>query len=239
VIRECELASIVAAKLTESGFIEVEASARHVHLCKADAEALFGKGIGPAPVRALSQRGEFLCEERVAIVGGRRAFQNVAVLGPLREHSQVELSLTDGVALGVKLPVRDSGDVMGSPGILLRSAKGEVSLPYGCIAARRHLHASPREAELLGLNDKQIVSIEVFGSRRVVFCDVLVRVKDSFRLKVHLDMDEVNAAGIDGFAIGRLVEMSFRMNEVTEESFVTIRSAIIWIWLLPTDCLLG
>jgi len=200
------IAAAVAARLTESGFVEVEASARHVHLCEADAEALFGKGAKLTQVRPLSQKGEFLCEERVTVAGGRRSFENVAVLGPIRKHSQVELSLTDGVAAGLKLPVRDSGDVIGSPGILLRSARGEATLPFGCIAARRHLHASPAEAALLGLADGQIISVEVLGGRRAVFCGVLVRVRDSFRLRLHLDMDEANAAGVEGFTLGRICD---------------------------------
>jgi len=204
VINKYDLASAVATKLIEAGYVEVEASARHVHLCEADLEKLFGRGASLTPKRALSQKGEFLSEERVDVVGERRTFKNVAVLGPVRGSSQVELTLTDGVALGVKLPVRDSGDIERTPGILLRSAKGETELSRGCIAARRHLHATPWEADLLGLYDKQLVSIDVFGYRRTVFCDVLVRVRDSFRLRVHIDMDEANAAGLDGFTLGRL-----------------------------------
>jgi len=168
-------------------------------------DKLFGKGAKLTPKRALSQTGEFLSEERVSIVTGRKIMKNVAVLGPLRARSQVELSLTDGVSLGIKLPVRDSGDVDGTPGVLLQTEYGETKLAFGCIAAGRHLHATPEDARLFGLTDKQLVSVEVLGSRRTVFCDVLVRVRDSFRLRVHIDMDEANAAGMDGFTLGRLI----------------------------------
>jgi len=201
-----QIASLIADGLSSAGFIEVEASARHVHLCKEDVEKLFGKGASLTPKRALSQTGEFLCEERVTIVSDRRTMQNVAVLGPVRPHSQVELSLTDGVSLGLKLPVRDSGDVSGTPGILLRTQSGEAKLTSGCIAARRHLHATPEDARRLELTDKQLVSIEVLSGRKTIYGDVLVRVKDSFRLRIHLDMDESNAAGMDGFTLARLIK---------------------------------
>ena len=200
-----QLAAIVAEILTKEGFVQVEASARHVHLCAKDLEKLFGKGAVLTPVRWLSQKGEFLSEERVEIVTDRRTLKNVAVLGPVRPNSQVELSLTDGFSMGLKLPVRDSGDVEGAPGVLLRTEFGETMLTNGCIAAGRHLHATPEDARLLGLTDKQLVTVEVLSSRKTVFCDVLVRVRDSFRLRVHLDMDEANAAGLEGFTLARLI----------------------------------
>jgi len=200
-----QLASVIADKLQRSGLFEVEASARHVHLCREDMDKLFGFGATLTPVRDLSQKGEFLCKERVEIITDRRTLKNVAVLGPLRPDSQVELSLTDGVSLGMKLPVRDSGDVKGSPGVLLRTESGEAFLSCGCIVARRHIHATPEDARILGLKDKDLIAIEVLGNRRTIYCDVLVRVKDSFRLRVHLDMDEANAAGMDGFTLARLV----------------------------------
>jgi len=201
-----QLASVIAKKLTESGYVEVEASARHVHLCREDMDKLFGKGVNLTPLRDLSQTGEFLCKERVAVVTDRRTIQNVAVLGPLRPQSQVEISLTDGFSLGLKLPIRDSGNIEDTPGVLLRTDFGEVKLPYGCIAARRHLHAAPENARLLGLTDGELVSVEVFGNRKTTYGDVLVRVKEGFRLRVHLDMDEANAAGLDGFTLARIIK---------------------------------
>jgi len=204
-ISEQQLTAIVADKLTESGFIQVETSARHVHLCQEDLETLFGKGAKLTPKRWLSQKGEFLNEERVALITDRKTLNNVAVLGPVRPQTQVELSITDGFSLGLKLPVRDSGDTADTPGILLRTELGECRIAGGCIAARRHLHATPEDARLLGLTDKQLVSIEVLADRRTIYHDVLVRVRDSFRLRVHLDMDEANAAGMDGFTLARLI----------------------------------
>ena len=204
-IDEQQITTLVANELKKAGYLEVEASARHIHLCQEDLEKLFGKNARLTPKRALSQKGEFLSEERVNIVTERRTMKNVAVLGPIRPHSQVELSLTDGVSLGLKLPVRDSGDVACTPGVLLQTGFGETKLAFGCIAAGRHIHATPEDARLLGLTDKQLVSIEVLGNRRTIYCDVLVRVRDSFRLRVHLDMDEANAAGMDGFTLARLI----------------------------------
>ena len=203
-----QLASVIADELKRSGYVVVEASARHVHLCREDMDKLFGKGVQLTPERDLSQKGEFLCKERVAIVTDRRTLQNVAVLGPLRPQTQVEISLTDGFSLGLKLPVRDSGNTKGTPGVLLRTDFGEVKLPYGCIVARRHLHATPEDARLLGLTDGELISIEVLGSRKTTYGDVLVRVKDGFRLRVHLDMDEANAAGLDGFTLARIIKQS-------------------------------
>jgi len=203
-----QLASVIADKLTRAGFVQVEASARHVHLCRDDMDKLFGKGAQLTHVRDLSQTGEFLCKERVTIVTDRRTLPNVAVLGPLRPQSQVEISLTDGFSLGLKLPVRDSGNIEGTPGVLLRTDFGEVKLPYGCIAARRHLHTTPENALILGLADGELVSIEVFGNRKTTYGDVLVRVKDGFRTRVHLDMDEANAAGLDGFTLARIIKQS-------------------------------
>jgi putative phosphotransacetylase len=199
------LASLIADGMIKENLIQIEASARHVHLCARDAELLFGKGAKLTPVRDLSQKGEFLSAQRVTLVTERRTLQNVAVLGPERPSSQVELSLTDGFSLGLKLPVRDSGDIAGTPGILLRTEYGEIRLGQGCIAAGRHLHAPPDAAARLGLTDGQLVSIEVFGSRKTIYCDTLVRVRGSFRLRVHLDMDEANAAGMDGFTLGRII----------------------------------
>jgi putative phosphotransacetylase len=202
---EKQLAELISVGLVKAGVVQVEASARHVHLSQNDARLLFGKNRSLTPQRYLSQTGEFLCKERVTLVSERKTLQNVAVLGPVRQCSQVELSLTDGASLGLELPVRDSGDIANTPGILLQTAFGEVKLSGGLIAARRHLHATSMDAHSLGISDKQLVSVEVFGNRRVVFNNVLVRVNDTFRLRVHLDMDEANAAGMDGFTLGKIV----------------------------------
>jgi putative phosphotransacetylase len=178
----------------------VEVSARHVHLCKEDVEKLFGPGAKLTYKRALSQPGQFLSEERVDVVGLKSTFRNVAILGPERPASQVEISVTDSFTLGVAPPVRESGDIKGTPGLKLIGPAGEIELPLGVIAAKRHIHMTPEDAERLGVHDKQIVEVRVDTERPVTFGEVVVRVSPSFKLSMHVDTDEANAAliGRDG-----------------------------------------
>lgn len=181
----------VAAEVSRRILIEVEASGRHVHVTKAQAHALFGHDL--TPKRPLSQPGQFLCQERVTLVGPKGEIPNVAVLGPARSEGQAELSLTDGVSLGLDLPVRLSGDVKGSPAILLRGPLGQVELPCGAIAARRHIHLPPDEAKHRGLRDRQVVKLRMVSTRPTVFEDVVVRVHKDFAPRAHIDYDEANA----------------------------------------------
>jgi putative phosphotransacetylase len=178
----------------------VEVSARHVHLCKADVETLFGPGVKLTYKRDLSQPDQFLSEERVDVAGPKSVFKNVAILGPERSASQVEISVTDSYALGVAPPVRESGDISGTPGLKLVGPKGEVILPSGVIAAKRHIHMTPEDAARLGVKDKQIVEVRAVTSRPVTFGEVVVRVSPKFKLSMHVDTDEANAAliGRDG-----------------------------------------
>jgi putative phosphotransacetylase len=178
----------------------IEVSARHVHLCKDDVEKLFGKGATLTFKRALSQPGQFLSEERVDVVGPKNTFKNVAILGPERPTSQVEISVTDSFTLGVQPPVRESGDTAGTPGLVLRGPNGEIELGGGVIAAKRHIHMTPEDAERLGVKDKQIVEVRAPTARPVTFGDVVVRVSPKFKLSMHVDTDEANAAliGRDG-----------------------------------------
>ena len=171
--------------------VEVEASGRHVHVTKEQAMMLFGHDLTPS--RPLSQPGQFLAQERVTLVGPRGELSNVAVLGPVRKEGQVELSLTDGVAVGLTPPVRLSGDVAGSPGILLRGPRGEVRLSCGVVAAQRHIHLPPDEAALRGLRDRQVVKLRMMTDRPTVFEDVMVRVHPDFAPRAHIDYDEANA----------------------------------------------
>ena len=152
---------------------------------------LFGHDLTPS--RPLSQPGQFLAQERVTLVGPRGELSNVAVLGPVRKEGQVELSLTDGVAVGLTPPVRLSGDVAGSPGILLRGPRGEVRLSCGVVAAQRHIHLPPDEAALRGLRDRQVVKLRMMTDRPTVFEDVMVRVHPDFAPRAHIDYDEANA----------------------------------------------
>ena len=184
-------------------FIEMEASGRHVHVTKEQAVSLFGHGL--TPDKPLSQPGQWVAKERVTLVGPRGEFQNVAVLGPERKEGQVEISLTDGHALGIKPPVRPSGDVKDSPGAVLRGSVGEVTLSRGVIAAQRHIHITPADASRFGVRDKQIVKLQTYTARPLVFEEVLVRVSDDFATRVHLDIDEANACGYQTGDLGRIL----------------------------------
>ena len=184
-------------------FIEMEASGRHVHLTKAQSHALFGHSL--TPKRSLSQPGQFLANERVTEKGPKGEFQNVAVLGPERKQAQVEISLTDGKTLGITPPIRLSGDVENTPGATLNGPMGQVQLTQGVIAAKRHIHMTPEKAKLLGVKDKQVVKLQTYTDRPVVFCDVVVRVNSEFSDNVHLDYDEANACAMKCGDLGRIL----------------------------------
>ena len=184
-------------------FIEMEASGRHVHVTQTQARTLFGHGL--TPDRPLSQPGQWVAKERVTVIGPKGEFQNVAVLGPERKEAQVEISLTDGRALGIQPPVRPSGSVAGSPGAVLRGPQGEVTLSQGLIAAQRHIHITPEDAGIMGVRDKQVVRLQTYTDRPLIFDDVLVRVSPDFTTRVHLDYDEANACGYRGGDLGRIL----------------------------------
>jgi propanediol utilization protein len=184
-------------------FVELEASGRHVHVTKQQAISLFGHPL--TPKRPLSQPGQYLSNERVTLVGPKGQIANVAVLGPERKAGQVEISLTDGRLLGIDAPVRLSGDVKNSPGILLRGDKGCVPLEEGVIAAKRHIHLTPEDAERFGVADKQTVKLRTYTARPVVFEDVAVRVSPDFASYVHLDYDEANGCGFQKGDLGRIL----------------------------------
>ena len=184
--------------------ILVEVSARHVHLTQEQVEKLFGVGYELTPDKWLSQPGQFLSKERVNIVGAKKEFKNVAILGPVRNHAQVELSLTDCRAIGVEGVVRDSGNVEGTPGMKVYTERAEVMLEDGVIAAQRHIHMTPEEAKKYGVKDQQIVDVKIEGdtNRKLTFSDVLIRVSDNFSLAMHIDTDEANAAMISRSGTG-------------------------------------
>ena len=184
-------------------FIQLEASGRHVHVTEDQAQALFGHSL--TPDRPLSQPGQYLAKERVAVIGPKGRFDNVAVLGPERKEAQVELSLTDARTLGVMAPVRPSGDVQDSPGCVLVGPKGQVGIRQGVIAAQRHVHMTPEDARTMGVQDKQMVKMQVYTDRPVIFEDVLVRVSPDFATFAHLDYDEANACGFRKGDLGRIL----------------------------------
>ena len=184
-------------------FIPLEASGRHVHVTKAQAQQLFGHSL--TPKRPLSQPGQFLANERLTVVGPKGKFEQVAVLGPERKEAQVEISLTDGRVLGIEAPVCLSGDVDGSPGAVLVGPKGEISLSQGVIVAQRHIHMTPEDAHRFHVCDKQVVSLKTFTDRPVVLEEVLVRVSPDFATYAHLDYDEANACGFRKGDLGRIL----------------------------------
>lgn len=189
-------------KIIKGIFVELEASGRHVHVNEEQAQILFGHGL--TPLRPLSQPGQYLAQERVTVKGPKGEFQNVAVLGPARGKAQVEISLTDGKTLGILPPVRLSGDVANSPGAELIGPMGRITISEGVIAAKRHIHMTPEDAKHFGVKDKQIIRLQTFTDRPVVFEDVAVRVSPDFETFVHLDYDEANACGFQKGDLGRI-----------------------------------
>ncbi|MBI4285679.1 MAG: acetate/propionate family kinase [Chloroflexi bacterium] len=187
--------------------IPIEVSAHHVHLSPKEVEALFGAGYSLTPRAGLSQPGQFACNETVNLIGPRGTVERVRVLGPVRNQTQVEISMTEEFKLGLKAPIRASGDLKGSPGLTLGGPAGRCDMPQGVICALRHIHASPEDALSFGLKDRDIVKITVRGERTLTFGDVLVRLSPDFRLSMHIDTDEANAAGITTGMSGYLEEV--------------------------------
>ena len=183
--------------------IPVGVSNRHIHLSVADLETLFGKGYELTPIKELSQPGQYACKEVLTIVGpSMRPIENVRVLGPVRKTSQVEISATDSYVLKVKPPVRESGKLEGSAPLRIIGPKGIVELSEGCIIANRHIHMSPEDGERFGVKDGDYIDVDVNGKRRTRWFDVQVRVHKDFRLEMHVDTDDANAAGIgNGFTV--------------------------------------
>ena len=184
-------------------FIELEASGRHVHVTADQAKTLFGHSL--TPERPLSQPGQFLAKERLTVIGPKGQFRNVAVLGPERKEAQVELSLTDARTLGLTAPVRPSGNVSGSPGCILSGPRGQIAIQQGVIAAQRPVHITPEDAKTMGVSDKQVVKMQVYTDRPLVFEDVLVRVSPEYATYAHLDYDESNACGFAPGDLGRIL----------------------------------
>ena len=190
----------------EENKVLVEVSARHVHLSQEHLEALFGEGYQLTVKKMLSQPGQFACEEKVTVVGPRGE-SKMSILGPVRKESQVEVSLTDARALGVKALVRESGDLEGTEGCKLVGPAGEVVLEKGVIAAKRHIHFTPEDAEKFGIKDKDIVSVKIdTAERSAILGDVVCRVSPSYALAMHIDTDEGNAIGYSGLTYGEVIK---------------------------------
>ena len=185
----------------------VETSARHIHLTAEAVEILYGKGAELTMKKMLSQPGQFAtANEKIRLVGPKGELA-VSVLGPVRKANQVELSFSDARALGLKdVPVRESGDVAGTPGIKLVGPAGEMEIAEGCIIAKRHIHMTPADAEAFGVTNGQIVSVKLDTARPLIFGDVVCRVSDQFALAMHIDTDECNAAAAFGTVYGEIVK---------------------------------
>ena len=175
--------------------IELEASGRHVHLTRESVDILYGKGYRLTAKAPLSQPGQFVCEERIQVVGAKGKFPSVVILGPERPETQLEISATDAQVLGIEAPVRLSGNIEGTPGVLLEGPKGKLAIPYGVIIALRHIHATPGYARLYGLSDNQRVSVQVESERPLTFHGVILRVSPQYDNYFHIDYDEANACG--------------------------------------------
>lgn len=184
----------------------VETSARHIHLSREAVEVLFGKGYELTKKKDLSQPGQFACAEKLEIVGPKGKLK-ASILGPERGASQVEVSLTDARTIGISAPIRESGDVAGTPGCKLVNPENgaEYELTEGVIVAKRHIHLTPEAAKSLGVEDKQIVSVKIESERTTVFGDVVIRVSEKFAPAMHIDTDEANAACAFGEVYGVIV----------------------------------
>jgi acetate kinase len=195
---------------TKARSIPVGISAHHVHLTQAHVEALFGPGHTLTPHSDLSQPGQYACKEQVNLVGPKARIERVRVLGPTRGESQVEISRTEEFKLGIDAPIRASGDLAGTPGLKLEGSAGTVALERGVINALRHIHMSPEDALGFALRDKDVVRVQVEGPRSLIFGDVLVRVHPEFRLEMHIDTDEANAAEVSAGAVAHLESIQER-----------------------------
>lgn len=182
-------------KEKEEEGVLVEASGRHAHLSKEYVELLFGKGYELTKKRDLSQPGQYLCEEKVTVIGPKGTIHNVSVLGPVRKQNQVELSKTDAVSIGVNAPVKMSGNIENSGTVIIATPLSVVKLQNGVIVAKRHIHITPEDSMRYGVMNNEEVSIKINGERGVIFTNVTVRVSDKFSTVVHLDYDEANACG--------------------------------------------
>ena len=185
--------------------VMVETSARHLHVTQQDMETLFGKGAVLSNKKDLSQPGQFATNEKVEVVGPKGSMK-MSILGPVRPETQVELALTDARKLGITAPIRESGDLAGTPGCKLVGPAGEVDIDHGVIIAKRHIHFNVEEAKEAGVEDKQIVSVKLdYNGRSLIFGDVVCRVSPKYAAAMHIDTDESNAAGLPGTVDGEII----------------------------------
>jgi putative phosphotransacetylase len=186
--------------------VAVGISNKHLHISQEDLDVLFGKGHELTVFKELGQPGQYACQEKVDVVGPKGTLKGIRILGPIRSNTQVELSMTDARSIGINAPIRESGDVAGSPGAKLIGPAGELDIKEGVIVALRHVHLTTEEAADANVKDKEFVSLKFDGPRAVTFDNVLIRVNVNFAGEAHLDTDEGNAAGLSTGAMGEIVK---------------------------------
>lgn len=184
--------------------LPIALSNRHIHLSREDLDVLFGEGYELVKFRDLSQPGQYACEEQVDAVGPKGTINGIRVLGPTRNESQLEVSVSDAFALGIKPMIRNSGEIEGTPGLKLVGPKGEVELDKGVIVAARHIHMHTSDAEEFDVKDNDVVKIKIDNPRGLIFDNVLVRVNPDYALEMHVDIEEGNASGVKN---GDMVEL--------------------------------
>ena len=209
-LRSIERNALLLAAKPEEAPIPVEISAHHAHLSQADVEKLFGPGHQLTPMHELSQPGQFACEEQVHLVGPKGRIAKVRVLGPTRKETQVEIAMTEQFKLGVQPPIRQSGDLAGTPGVTLEGPYGSATIERGVICAQRHIHMTPEDAMRFHVRDNYVVRVRIEGERQLIFGDVVVRVNPAFRLAMHIDTDEGNAGNIQTGMLGYIEEIQSR-----------------------------
>jgi len=185
--------------------VPIGLSNKHIHVSQADLEVLFGKGYQLTPMKDLSQPGQYAAEEKIDVVGPKGTLKGIRILGPVRPETQLEVSVGDGFCLGVQAPLRNSGDIVDTPGVKLIGPAGEVEISKGAIVAARHIHMSTEEGAAYGLKDKDVVCVKLDGPRGLTFDNVLVRVHPDFKLDMHLDVEEGNAAGAKNGQIATII----------------------------------
>lgn len=185
----------VVSELRKKTMVEVEASGRHAHLSRADVDTLFGTGYQLTRTKDLSQPGQYACKERISLTGPKGTINNVVILGPERKETQAEVSMTDALVLGIKAPLRLSGDIEDTPGAVFSNGDRKVAKNKGVIVAKRHMHLTPEDAKRLNVSDGESLKIKIFGSRPAIYEDTIARIHKDFSTYVHIDYDEANACG--------------------------------------------
>jgi propanediol utilization protein len=196
----------VIKRVSQKFQITVEASGRHVHLSRESIDTLFGKGYKLTKAKELSQPGQYSCSERVSLAGPKGTIKNVVVLGPERNETQVEISKSDALILGVVAPIRESGKLQGSAGITIATEKTSLTVKEGLIVAKRHIHLAPEDAKLFKVCDNDIVKVQVAGERPLIFDDVVIRVNSEYRTFMHIDYDEANACGYNKNTTAKIIK---------------------------------